>query len=182
MCVNIPFRHKLTQAFSSEGAGHVLSPGWPQRWRGFSLFFILMVAGALPGFHCQKMKNNPGLLVPDVVALFLHHLWNNGARSVNKDHGFFFQLQIKLEFSNLTATIGYFLIYVFNKTLFPPLPTWSEHQEMIRTCLDLSELPVSLQNPTPEVQAWSGSPPENSLSLLVMFPQVTHKKNRGNGW
>lgn len=101
--------------------------GGPQRWRGFSLFFLPMVAGALPDFHCQKMKNNPGLQVPDVVALFLHHLRNKGARSVHKDHGFFLQLQIKLEFSNLMATIGYFLIYVFNKTLFPPLSTWTEH-------------------------------------------------------
>lgn len=149
-------------------------PRGAQRWHGFSLFFLLMVAGALPDFHCQKMKNNPGLPVPDVVALFLHHLWNNRARSVNKDHGFFFQLQIKLEFSNLTDTIGYVLIYVFNKNIISSLSYLSRTPRIIRTCPDLLELPVSLPNHTPEVQGWSGSPcPENSPTLLVMFPQVT---------
>lgn len=149
--------------------------GGPQRWHGFSWW-------SLPDFHCQRMKNSPGLPVPGVVAPFLHHLWNNGARSVNKDHGFFFQLLIKLEISNLMATTGYFLIYVFNKTLFPPLPTWSEHQEMIRTCPDLSELPVSLQNHRPDGPSLVLLSFSWKFTVFVGHVSKSKTKNRGNGW
>lgn len=48
------------------------------------------------------MKSRLDLLVSDVVALFLHHLWNDGACSVYRNRPklgeFFFQLQMKKEF------------------------------------------------------------------------------------
>lgn len=151
MQINVPFKHKLTNVFSSQGAGwRSQSPESVTRWCEFSLSFVLCPfwwwSGCLLIFLVRThRKNRLDLLVPVEVALFLHHLWNDGACSVHRNQSkmgstssYKWRCNYKLTGHCYKHRLVSHLRFKKNKqkknTLFPLMPTRIGNQEIKWTC------------------------------------------------